>query len=146
MKREVDFKNINWSILILVILIAVITISMSFYDLYHPATTSTEDNAQSRIDLRWSFIHTIFSMAIILISTFLTLAWKRIFPFNIPITIILVGLCYALFFLSFTAGWVAIQGLLGFIIALLIGLILTIIYSVSIFVGRMKANKKNTIR
>src|SRR5690606_17065024 len=56
---------------------------------------------------------------------------KRLFPFNVPIAIILVGFCYMLFFLTFTIGWIGALGMFGFLIAFLIGVVLMISYAVS---------------
>jgi hypothetical protein len=56
--------------------------------------------------------------------------------------IILLGIAYAIFFLTFTVGWVGLQGMLGFIIAFLLGIILMIVYSISALIQRRKTDIK----
>lgn len=68
--------------------------------------------------------------------------WKRLFPFNVPIAIILVGFCYVLLFLTCTIGWVGIQGILGFFISFFIGMILIISYLISFLIQRRRVQKK----
>lgn len=140
MKNKTNLKTINWSILIIVVLTAVITAIITLYDLY--ITPAFSEDAQSRAGFRWGTLHIIISIAILIISVFLAIGWKRLFPFNVPISIILVGFCYLLFFLTFTVGWVGIQGMLGFLIAFLIGVILIISYSISFLIQRRNATNK----
>lgn len=137
MKNKTNLKMINWSILIIVVLTAVISAIVTLYDLYN--TPAFGEDAQSRAGFRWGTLHFFISIAILIISVFLAIGWKRLFPFNVPIFIILVGFCYVLFFLTFTIGWVGIQGMLGFLIAFLIGVILIISYSISILIQRLNA-------
>jgi hypothetical protein len=133
-----NLKAINWTIFIMVVLTAVITAFTTIYDLYH--TPAFGEDAQSRVGFRWGTLHMIFLLAILIISVFLATGWKRLFPFNVPIAIILVGFCYVLFFLTFTIGWVGIQGMLGFFIAFLIGMILIGSYSISLLIKRRRTN------
>ena len=103
MKNKTNLKTINWSILIIVVLTAVITAIITIYDLYN--TPAFGEDAPSSAGFRWGTLHIIISIAILFISVFLAIGWKRLFPFNVPISIILVGFCYVLFFLTFTIGW-----------------------------------------
>ncbi|MEK4031342.1 RND transporter [Pseudobacillus sp. FSL P4-0506] len=139
--KNKNLNTINWSIFILVVLTAVITAIITLYDLYN--TPAFGEDAQSRAGFRWGTLHIIISITILSISVFLAVGWKSFFPFNVPIAIILVGFCYLLFFLTFTIGWVGVQGMLGFIIALLIGMILIISYSISFLIQRRKAINKS---
>ena len=141
MKNKTNLKTINWSIFILVVLTAVITAIVTLYDLYN--TPAFGEAAQSRVGFRWGTLHIMISIAILIISVFLTIGWKRLFPFNVPIAIILVGCCYVLFFLTFTIGWVGILGMLGFFIAFLIGVILLSTYSISFLIQRRKTTNKS---
>lgn len=136
MKNKNILRTLNWGIFIIVVLTAVITAIITLYDLYH--TPAFGEDAQSRAGFRWGTLHIIISMVILIISVFLAIGWKRLFPFNVPIAIILVGFCYILFFLTFTIGWVGIQGMLGFFIAFLIGVILISSYSISFLIHRRK--------
>ncbi|MEH7386348.1 RND transporter [Bacillus sp. JJ1521] len=140
MKNKKNLRAINWTIFILVVLIAIITAYITLYDLY--TTPAIGEAAQSRAGFRWGSLHIIISIAILIISAFLAIGWKRLFPYNVPVAIILVGFCYVLFFLTFTIGWVSLQGMLGFFIAFLIGVILIISYSISIHIERRNTTNK----
>jgi len=139
MKNKNIFKTINWATFATVVLVGVVTAAITLYDLNTDTTYGEE--SQSSVVFRWSFLRTIFSVVILLISSFLALGWKRLFPFNVPIAIIIVGFCYALFFLTFTRGWVGSIGIFGFFIAFLIGIILIVSYSVLNFLESRKTNK-----
>ncbi|WP_338472936.1 RND transporter [Niallia sp. XMNu-256] len=141
MKNKTNLKTINWIIFIIVVLTAIITAIITIYDLYN--TPAFGEAAQSRVEFRWGTLHMIISIAILILSIFLAIGWKRLFPFNVPIAIILVGFCYLLFFLTFTVGWVAIQGMLGFFIAFLVGGILLISYSISFLIHYRKTTNKS---
>lgn len=138
MKNKNKLQAINWIIFTIVLLTAVITAFTTMYDLNN--TPAFGEEAQSRAGFRWGTLHIIFLIAIFIISVFLATGWKRLFPFNVPVAIILVGFCYVLFFLTFTIGWVGIQGMLGFFIAFLIGMILIGCYSISFLMERRKTN------
>ncbi|MEH7237637.1 RND transporter [Bacillus sp. JJ1562] len=141
MNKKASLKAINWTIFILVVFIAVITAYITLYDLNN--TPAFGEDAQSRAGFRWGSLHIIISIAILIISVFLEIGWKRLFPFNVPIAIILVGFCYVLIFLTFTIGWVGAQGMLGFFIAFLIGVVLIISYSFSNLIERRKTINKS---
>ena len=141
MKNRYNFKIINWVTFAIIILVGVITATITLYDLNSTTHSTLGNEAQSRAEFGWGFLHTIISVAIILISSFLALGWKRLFPFNVPIAIVIAGLCYLLFFLTFTIGWVRFLGIFGFFIALLIGGILIVSYSVLNFLESRKTNK-----
>jgi len=131
---------VNWSIFILVILAGIITAGITVYELNLPPTFP--DDAQSRMEFRWGFLHTILSIVMLVISIPVVIRWKRLSPFNIPIAIIIAGFGYELFFLTFTVGWVGIQGMLGFVVAFLVGVILIVSYSVAILIDHRKAINK----
>jgi len=139
MKNKTNLKTINWVTFITVLLVGVVTAAITLYDLNTHTTYGEE--GQSRAEFRWGFLHTTISVAILIISSFLALGWKRLFPFNVPIAIIIVGFCYVLFFLTFTIGWVGFLGIFGFFIAFLIGVILIVSYSVFYFLESRKTNK-----
>ncbi|MGN7410828.1 RND transporter [Sporosarcina sp. SAFN-010] len=136
MKNTTNLKTINRSIFILVVLTAVITAILTLYDLYN--TPAFGEAAQSRAEFRWGALQIIILIVIFVISVPLAISWKHLFPFNIPIAIILIGFCYELFFLTFTTGWVGFQGTFGFLIAFLIGMILIISYLISFLIQRFR--------
>lgn len=134
-------KAINWTIFILVVLTAIITASITMYNLLN--IPAFGEDAQSRADFRWGSIQMFTAIALLISSVLLAKGWKGLFPFNVPIAIILVGFCYVLFFLTFTTGWVGFQGTFGFFIAFLIGTILSILYTIFNRIERRKSLDKN---
>lgn len=141
MKKKNNLKTINWAIFTFIVLVGVVTAAITLYDLNTTTHTTFGEEAQSRAEFRWGSLHTIISVAILFISSFLALGWKRLFPFNVPIAIIIAGFCYVLFFLTFTVGWVGMQGIIGFLIAFLIGIILIVSFLVFSFFESRKINK-----
>jgi hypothetical protein len=142
MKNKSHLKTINWFIFRLLISIGVITAIITLLDLNNlNDTTQSLDGRQSRAEFRWSSMHTAMTVVLLILSTFLAIGWKRLFPFNVPIALIIAGFYYELFFLTFTVGWVGIQGMIGLLLALLTGVILIISHSVFIFIKRKKAIK-----
>ncbi|NEU32098.1 RND transporter [bacterium LRH843] len=141
MKNKNNLKTINWVIFTSVVLVGVVTATITLFDLNSTTYTTFGEEGQSRAELRWGFLHTIISVAILLISSFLASGWKRLFPFNVPIAIIIAGFCYVLFFLTFTIGWVGFLGIIGFFIAFLIGVILIVSYSVINFLESRMTKK-----
>lgn len=140
MKNKNTLKNINWSVFIIAILLAIITAGMTMYDLY--TSTAVGEAAQSRAGFRWGSLNEITAVIILIIFAFLAVTWKRIFPFNVPVAIILLGFCYQLFFNTFTTGWVGMMGMMGLFIAFLTGIILMISYSVYFLIeSRKNAHK-----
>lgn len=135
MKNNNILKTINWVTFTTIVLGGIVTVAITLYDL------NTDTTEQSRAEFRWGFLHTIISVTILLISTFLVLGWKRLYPFNIPFAIIIVGFCYVLFFFTFTIGWVGFLGIFGFFIAFVTGVILIVSYAVLYFLESRKANK-----
>ena len=140
MKNKNILKTINWTIFTIIVLVGVVTAAITLYDL-NSYKNILYLIKTSRAEFRWGFLHTIISVAILLISSFLALGWKRLFPFNVPIAIIIVGFCYVLFFLTFTIGWVGFLGIFGFFIAFLTGVILIVSYAVFYFLESRKTNK-----
>jgi hypothetical protein len=141
MKNKNNQKTINWAIFTIVLLVGVVTATITLADLNSTTHTTFGEESQSRLKFRWNLLHTSILITIIIISTFLVIGWKRLFPFNVPVAIILSGFCYQLFFLAFTVGWVGFQGMIGLLIAFFIGIILIIIYSVSILIEHRRTIK-----
>lgn len=128
MKNKNTLKTINWVTFIIILMVGIFTAGFTLYELNAQVAFGEEE--QSRAGFRWGTFHIILLVIILLSASFLGFAWKFLFPFNMPIAIIIAGLCYQLFFLTFTIGWVGLNGTFGFLIAFLIGIILIISYSV----------------
>lgn len=142
MKNKSDVKKINRVILAIVLLLGVGTAIFSIVDLMSTADTAFGEEAQSRIEFSWGSFQTGILIALAIVLIFLIIGWKRIFPFNVPLAIILFGFYYQLFFLIFTVGWIRLQGMLGLLAALLVGIILTVIYAISLLNERRKTVKR----
>lgn len=138
MKNKSDVKKINRVILAIVLLLGVGTAIFSLVDLMSTADTAFGEEAQSRIEFSWGLFQTGILIALVIILILLVKGWNRIFPFNVPLAIILFGFYYQLFFLVFTVGWVRLQGMLGLLAALLVGVILIVIYAISILNKRRR--------
>ncbi|WP_144510104.1 RND transporter [Bacillus sp. FJAT-22090] len=140
MKNKNILKTINWVAFATIVLAGIVTALITLYDLN--TQTIYGEEGQSRAGIRWGFLHTIISVVILFMSSFLALGWKRLFPFNVPIAIIIAGFYYVLFFLTFTIGWVGFLGIFGFFIAFLIGVGLIVSYLVLYLLERRKNTKK----
>ncbi|WP_339176319.1 RND transporter [Solibacillus sp. FSL R5-0691] len=136
MKNKNTLKTINWVTFIFIVLVGIITAWMILYDLNTQVAFGEE--GQSRAGFRWGIFHNIILVTILLSASFLGFAWKFLFPFNVPIAIIIAGLGYQLFFLTFTIGWVGLNGTFGLFIAFLIGIVLIISYAVIKFLESRK--------
>ncbi|MFS0875231.1 RND transporter [Solibacillus isronensis] len=141
MKYKNTLKTINWVTFIIILMVGIFTAGMTLYDLNTQVAFGEE--GQSRAGFRWGIFHNIILVTILLSAAFLGFAWKFLFPFNVPIAIIIAGLCYQLFFLTFTIGWVGLNGIFGFFIAFLIGIILIISYTVIKFLESRKTIETN---
>jgi len=128
MKSKNTLKTINWVTFTIILMVGIFTAGFTLYDLNTQVAFGEE--GQSRAGFRWGIIHIILLVIILLSASFLGFAWKFLFPFNVPLAIIIAGLCYQLFFLTFTIGWVGLNGTFGFLVAFLIGIILIISYLV----------------
>lgn len=141
MKIKNTLKTINWVTFIIILLVGIFTAAITLYELNTQVTFGEE--GQSRAGFRWGILHKIILVTILLSSFLLSIGWKRLFPFNIPIAIIIAGLCYQLFFLTFTIGWVGFIGTIGFLTAFLIGIILIISYIVFNLLKSRKSSETN---
>ncbi|MCM3721524.1 RND transporter [Solibacillus isronensis] len=141
MKSKKIIKTINWVTFIIILLVGFFTAGFSLYDLSTQVALGEE--GQSRAGFRWGIFHIIILVIIVMSAAFLGFTWKILFPFNVPIAIIIAGLCYQLFFLTFTIGWIGLNGTFGFVIAFLIGIILIISYTVLKFLESRKRSETN---
>jgi hypothetical protein len=65
---------------------------------------------------------------VLLFTAILAIGWKRVFPFNGPLAIILFGFYFEVFFIFFTRGWIGFMGVFGLAIAVIIALIMMVSY------------------
>ncbi|MFD1032511.1 RND transporter [Metaplanococcus flavidus] len=138
MKNESNVRTINRVILAIVLVLGLGTALFTIVDLISTADTAFGEEAQSRYEFGWGLSQTTVLIALAAILILLVIGWNRIFPFNVPLAVILFGFCYQFFFLVFTVGWVGFQGLVGLLAALFLGIILSVIYAISILSGRRR--------
>jgi hypothetical protein len=110
-------RGVIWSYAILLL----ITIVFTFIELNQPY--ETPEDAQSRFELHFQ---PIFTFLMISASILAFKLHKRLQVFAGPIFILLGSFWYLWVFMSFTIGWVRMQGFLGLGFGLIICFILTI--------------------
>jgi len=118
-----------WSYAILTL----ITIAFTFIELNQPY--ETPEDAQSRFELHFLPIFTFLMIS----ASFLAFKLhKRLQVFAGVIFILLVSFWYLWIFMSFTIGWVRMQGFLGLGVGFMICFILTIYHLYTILKNRNK--------
>ena len=138
MKNKSSYQQINWSLIILLAAAAVWSILSTFIDLAHPSAEDLAgDGQQSRL-LPFFGPDQMAGLVILgALAALLVWKWKRLFPFNGPLVLVLGGIGYAWIFFTFTIGWVRMMGMFGFLLAAGTGFLLVLIYGLlSIFQKR----------
>ncbi|WOV85674.1 RND transporter [Sporosarcina jeotgali] len=141
MKSNNDFIRSSWVIYFGLLAAGIITACFTFYELSIPETQDLGDEGQSRIQFRWGSFHMYWSIAILALSGLLAAAYKHVKPFHVVVIIILTGAANLLFFMTFTVGWVAAQGMLGFAVAIAAGMILFFSKLIFIWISHLKRIK-----
>lgn len=111
------YRGAMWSYAIL----SLISIAFTFIELNQPY--ETPEDAQSRFELHFQPIFTILMISASILAFRLH---KRLHVFAGPIFNLLGGFWYLWVFMSFTIGWVRMQGFLGLGFSLIICFILII--------------------
>ncbi|WP_456270944.1 RND transporter [Bacillus sp. AK031] len=129
-RNKKQFRMINWIVFGVIVLIGSLLAFEALEELDRIANSPRGDEAQSRIDFRWDTGTSRLGMLLLFLTALLAIGWKRVFPFNVPLAIILFGFCYFLFFMVFTTGWVGLIGIIGLGAALAIAIIMIISYAI----------------
>ncbi|WP_110112080.1 RND transporter [Bacillus sp. CGMCC 1.16541] len=142
METSTTARSFNWLIFTALLLLSIVTACVTMVDLL----TMTEadygsDGPQSRAEFRWGSLHTTLLIILVPLTLWLVKCWKKLHVFSIPLAIILLGFYYCLFFLTFTVGWVGMQGMLGLAIAFVIGGLLLLIYFIRFVSERFSVKK-----
>lgn len=145
MKNKNFLNTTNWVVFTAILLLGVVTAAIALYDLNSTIHVNFSDEWQSHAGFRWGSFNKAISVIILVMSSFLAVGWKRLFPFNVPIAIIIVGFSYLLIFHTFTVGWIATQGMIGFFIAFLTGVVLIAIYLSFNFLENRKTEKNHSV-
>lgn len=112
-----------------------ITIALTFIELSQPY--ESPEDAQSRIEMH---IQPFYTLLLIGASAVFFYFRKKLRSFDSPLFILLGGLWYLWVFMSFTVGWVMLQGFIGFFFSLIISLILALYQ----WTTSIKNNKNHT--
>jgi hypothetical protein len=137
-KREV--QTINWVIFTLFSLAALVSAGSTFSSL-RSLTHEQEREGQSSLSIHWEQGDTIFACMLGVLITLMIMRWKWLFPHNVPLTVIMGGICYAFLFQVTTAGWVGLMGFIGFLIAAVAGIIMMLIYALGEKHWRLREHK-----
>jgi len=129
MKKKSSYQQINWTLIVLLAVSAVWSILSTFNELAHPSAEDLAgDGPQSRL-LPFLGPDQMAGLVILAaLAALLVWKWKRLFPFNGPLALVLGGIVYAWIFFTFTIGWVRMMGMFGFLLAAGIGFLLVLIY------------------
>ncbi|WP_257351113.1 RND transporter [Pseudalkalibacillus decolorationis] len=126
MENTNTLKSLNWTVFVILLAISIIT-GLS-------AMNGLEQAEQSRVAFHWGSFQTLILCLIVVLTSLLTYFWNRIFPFNVPIALILLGGLYLLFFLTFTIGWVGLLGFMGLLVSLVVGVGLILFHSIYLYI------------
>ncbi|MCR8848436.1 RND transporter [Rossellomorea sp. SC111] len=125
MKNKKRFQKINWTVFGLLAVSGVLLALSTWLSLKDVDAVIGEE---SNRDFRWDSASSTLLMVLLFLTALLSIGWKRVFPFNGPLAIILLGFYFELFFLIFTRGWVGFMGIFGLAITVMIALIMMISY------------------
>jgi hypothetical protein len=128
MSAKKEVQTINWTMLGLLALAGFVSAVSTLSNLKN-MTPEQETEGQSRFQVQWEQPETIFAVVLGSITLLLILGWKRLFPYNVPLAMIVGGVWYAFLFQVTTIGWAGLIGFVGLLIAVVVGLLMMIIYS-----------------
>ncbi|ANX13650.1 hypothetical protein ABE41_016690 [Fictibacillus arsenicus] len=114
-------NTVNKGTIWLLSLISLITIALTFVELSQPY--ESPEDAQSRFEMH---IKPLYTLCLIGTTAALFYFKNKLRSFDGPVFIFLGGLWYLWVFMTFTVGWVMIQGFIGFFLSLIVSLILTL--------------------
>lgn len=132
MKNNFSYQQMNWTLIVLLAVSAVWSILSTFNELAHPSAEDLAgDGPQSRLLPFFGPDQMAGLVILAALAGLLVWKWKRLFPFNGPLALVLGGIIYAWIFFTFTIGWVRMMGIFGFLLAAGIGFLLVLIYGLS---------------
>ncbi|KPL60462.1 hypothetical protein [Rossellomorea vietnamensis] len=128
MNGRKEVQTINWTLFGVLTLAGLVSAGRTLTNLKN-MTPEQEAEGQSRFQVQWEQPETIFALILGCITLLLILGWKRLFPYNVPLAMIVGGICYAFLFQVTTVGWAGLIGFVGLLIAMVAGLLMIIIYA-----------------
>jgi Na+-driven multidrug efflux pump len=124
-KNKKKFQEINRIVFGILAVIGVLIALSTLGSLDNAANVKGEESYRY---FRWNSASSTLLMVLLFFTAILAIGWKRVFPFNGPLAIILLGFYFELFFMIFTRGWIGFMGVFGLAIAVIIALIMMISY------------------
>ncbi|MET3728290.1 succinate-acetate transporter protein [Fictibacillus halophilus] len=126
-------NSINKGAIWVLTILSLITIVLTFIELNQPY--ETPEDAQSRFELH---VQPIFTMIMIGATFAAFKLCKKVQLFAGPLFILLGGFWYFWLFLTFTIGWVRMQGLVGLAFSIFSCFFLTIYHLYTVLKNRNK--------
>ncbi|MGD6967342.1 hypothetical protein ACQCVP_12995 [Rossellomorea vietnamensis] len=133
MRHKERFQKINWIVYGSLLIISILLLSEGLDGTRKLADSQSYDAGQSRLEFRWDSSQTALAAVLLFFSAILAIVWKRVFPFNVPLAMIISGFYYALFTMSYLTGWGGIIGFIGFVLFVSAGVIMILCYAVYFF-------------
>jgi hypothetical protein len=125
-KKEV--QAINWSVFGILVFAGLVLAINTFGSLRN-ATAEELDRMQSRIEIRWDQEMWVFALILVFCTLLLIVFWKRLFPHNVPLAIIMGGFWFQFLFQVTVTGWAGLVGMVGLAVAIAAGLIMMLVYA-----------------
>jgi hypothetical protein len=125
-KKEV--QAINWTVFVLFVLAGLGLAGNTFGSLRN-STSEELDRMQSRIEIQWYQEMWVFAVILGFCTLLLVVFWKRLFPHNVPLAIIMGGFWFEFLFQVTVTGWAGLVGLVGLAVAIAAGLIMMFVYA-----------------
>jgi hypothetical protein len=125
-KKEV--QAINWSVFGILVFAGLVLAINTFGSLRN-ATAEELDRMQSRIEIRWDQEMWVFALILGFFTLLLIVFWKRLFPHNVPLAIIMGGFWFQFLFQVTVTGWAGLVGMVGLAVAIAAGLIMMLVYA-----------------
>lgn len=125
-KKEV--QAINWSVFGILVF-AGLVLAINTFGSMRNATAEELDRMQSRIEIRWDQEMWVFALILGFCTLLLIVFWKRLFPHNVPLAIIMGGFWFQFLFQVTVTGWAGLVGMVGLAVAIAAGLIMMLVYA-----------------
>ncbi|XXM73274.1 hypothetical protein ACQ0QQ_05110 [Lysinibacillus sphaericus] len=129
MSAKKTAQSVNWTVFGLMVLCGMVLAGETFGSLRNAASEEL-DEMQSSIVNRWDQDLSVFAVILGFFTLLLIVLWKRLFPYNVPLAIILGGFGFELLFQATVRGWAGLAGLVGLAVALVVGMLMILVYAI----------------
>jgi hypothetical protein len=129
LNRKKTVQAFNWTVFGLMVLAGLVLAGDTYGSLMN-ATPDELDGMQSRIENRWNQDMLVFAGILGVCTLLLVALWKKLFPHNVPLAIILGGFWFEFLFQVTVTGWAGLVGLVGLAVAVVVGVMMMLVYAV----------------